>query len=145
MDSMWVEFVVGQVLFLAHRGFSPGTPVFPLKTDISKFQFDLDYCQALCHEPLARMIAQVLPVFDIKRTFTFLQLDNRQKTNCSVFKFLHRIFLDFRQGEQSNCIYIVLNGRLRSVVTLSDGKKELDREAGRGELVGVVSVCHYIT
>ena len=46
----------------------------------------------------------------------------------------------FRQGEQSNCIYIVLNGRLRSVVTLSNGKKELDREAGRGELMGVVSV-----
>ena len=48
--------------------------------------------------------------------------------------------LRFRQGEQSNCIYIVLNGRLRSVVTLSNGKKELDREAGRGELVGVVSI-----
>ena len=47
--------------------------------------------------------------------------------------------LHFRQGEQSNCIYIVLNGRLRSVVTLSSGKKELDREAGRGELMGVVS------
>lgn len=35
----------------------------------------------------------------------------------------------------------MLNGRLRSVVTLSGGKKELDREAGRGELVGVVSAC----
>lgn len=35
----------------------------------------------------------------------------------------------------------MLNGRLRSVVTLSGGKKELDREVGRGELVGVVSVC----
>ncbi|XP_027053667.1 patatin-like phospholipase domain-containing protein 7 isoform X1 [Pocillopora damicornis] len=46
----------------------------------------------------------------------------------------------YRQGEQSNCIYIVLNGRLRSVVTSSNGKKELDREAGRGELVGVVEV-----
>lgn len=34
----------------------------------------------------------------------------------------------------------MLNGRLRSVVTLSNGKKELDREAGRGELMGVVSV-----
>lgn len=34
----------------------------------------------------------------------------------------------------------MLNGRLRSVVTLSNGKKELDREAGRGELMGVVSI-----
>ena len=48
--------------------------------------------------------------------------------------------MNCRQGEQSNCIYIVLNGRLRSVVTQSNGKKELDREAGRGELMGVVSV-----
>ena len=28
-----------------------------LKTNISKFQFDLDYCHALYHEPLARVIA----------------------------------------------------------------------------------------
>jgi len=26
---MWVEFVVGSLLFSAPRGFSPGTPVFP--------------------------------------------------------------------------------------------------------------------
>ena len=56
------------VLVLAPRFFSPGTPVFPSvpsKTnDISKFQFDLDYCQALYHayDPLAREIAQALPV-----------------------------------------------------------------------------------
>ena len=36
------------------------------KTNISKFQFDPDYCQALYHEPLTRVIAQALPVFDIK-------------------------------------------------------------------------------
>ena len=60
------------VLFLAPRGFSPGTPVFSSmssKTSISKCQFDLDYCQALYHEPLARVIARALPVFDIKFTF----------------------------------------------------------------------------
>ena len=54
---MWVEFVVGS------RPCSPSTPVFPLssKTNISKFQFDMYYCQALYHEPLAWEIAQVLP------------------------------------------------------------------------------------
>ena len=31
-------------------------------TYISKFEFDLNYCQALYHEPLARDIAQALPV-----------------------------------------------------------------------------------
>ena len=51
------------VLVLAPRGFSPGTPVFPSpQKPISKFQFNLDYCQALYHEPLAREIAQALPV-----------------------------------------------------------------------------------
>ena len=61
------------VLFLALRGFSPGTPVFPSpqKPNISKFQFDLDYCQALYHEPLAWVIVQAVHVFDIKFTFKF--------------------------------------------------------------------------
>jgi len=37
---------------------------------ISKFQFDPEYRQALYHEPLARVIAQALPVFGVKFTFT---------------------------------------------------------------------------
>ena len=57
--------VVGSLLY-SERFFS-GYSGFLLssKTNISKFQFDLDYCQALYHEPLARVIAQALPVFDI--------------------------------------------------------------------------------
>ena len=60
--QMWVEFVVGSRP-CSERFFS-GYSGFPLssKTNISKFQFDLDYCQALYHEPLAREIAQALPV-----------------------------------------------------------------------------------
>ena len=61
------------VLFLAPRGFSQGTPVFPSPqkpTFPNSTDFDLDYCQALYHEPLARVIAQALFVFDIKFTFT---------------------------------------------------------------------------
>ena len=68
---MWVEFVVGS-LPCSERFFSRYSG-FPLssKTNISKFQFDLD-CQHFCHEPLARKTAQALPVFDIKFAFTFL-------------------------------------------------------------------------
>ena len=60
--QMWVEFVVGSRP-CSERFFS-GYSGFPLssKTNIFKFQFDLDYCQALYHEPLAREIAQALPV-----------------------------------------------------------------------------------
>ena len=61
---MWVEFVG----FLpCSENFFPGDPVYhsPQETNISKFQLDLDICQALNHEPLARVIAQALPVFDI--------------------------------------------------------------------------------
>ena len=59
---MWVEFVVGS-LPCSERFFS-GSSGFRLssKTNISKFKFDLDYCQALYHEPLAHMIAQAHPV-----------------------------------------------------------------------------------
>ena len=66
------------VLFLALRGFSSGTPVF---SSLQKSTFpnsnSIWNCQALCHEPLARMNAQALPVLDIKFAFTFfLPLSN---------------------------------------------------------------------
>ncbi|ODN06433.1 Neuropathy target esterase sws, partial [Orchesella cincta] len=53
------------------------------------------------------------------------------------------IFLDggralYRQGDESDCTYIVLSGRLRSVITRADGKKQLVGEHGRGDLVGIV-------
>lgn len=44
-----------------------------------------------------------------------------------------------RQDDQSDCTYIVLNGRLRSVIRKANGKKELVGEYGRGDLIGVVS------
>ena len=60
--------------------FLSGYSVFPLssKTNIFKFQFDLDYCQALCNEPLAREIAQALPVLLTSNKFVtsvFLKQD----------------------------------------------------------------------
>ena len=45
----------------------------------------------------------------------------------------------YRQGDASSAAYIILNGRLRSVVKRTDGKKELADEYGRGDIVGVVS------
>ncbi|XP_068839523.1 patatin-like phospholipase domain-containing protein 7 isoform X2 [Capricornis sumatraensis] len=44
----------------------------------------------------------------------------------------------YRQGDKSDCTYIVLSGRLRSVIQKDDGKKRLAGEYGRGDLVGVV-------
>lgn len=44
----------------------------------------------------------------------------------------------YRQGDESDCTFIVLSGRLRSVITRNDGKKQLVGEYGRGDLVGVV-------
>ncbi|XP_030149231.1 patatin-like phospholipase domain-containing protein 7 isoform X1 [Lynx canadensis] len=44
----------------------------------------------------------------------------------------------YRQGDRSDCTYIVLSGRLRSVIRKDDGKKRLAGEYGRGDLIGVV-------
>lgn len=44
----------------------------------------------------------------------------------------------YKQQDESDCTYIVLSGRLRSVLTTTDGKKQLVGEYGRGDLVGVV-------
>uniref|UniRef100_A0A8C9Y3H8 lysophospholipase n=1 Tax=Sander lucioperca TaxID=283035 RepID=A0A8C9Y3H8_SANLU len=49
----------------------------------------------------------------------------------------------YRQGEKSDSTFIVLSGRLRSVILKEDGKKELIGEYGRGDLIGVVeSLTH---
>ena len=57
--QMWVEFVVGscpcsEKFFSGYFGFP-----FSSKTNISKFQFDLDYCPALYHEPLALTLSRI--------------------------------------------------------------------------------------
>ncbi|XP_042560352.1 patatin-like phospholipase domain-containing protein 7, partial [Clupea harengus] len=44
----------------------------------------------------------------------------------------------YRQGDESDSTFIVLSGRLRSVIMKDDGKKELAGEYGRGDLIGVV-------
>uniref|UniRef100_A0AAQ5Z7K5 lysophospholipase n=1 Tax=Amphiprion ocellaris TaxID=80972 RepID=A0AAQ5Z7K5_AMPOC len=44
----------------------------------------------------------------------------------------------YRQEEKSDSTFIVLSGRLRSVIMKEDGKKELIGEYGRGDLIGVV-------
>lgn len=46
----------------------------------------------------------------------------------------------YRIDEKSDCTYIVLNGRLRSVITLSNGKLQLVGEYGKGDLVGIVEL-----
>uniref|UniRef100_A0A6A7FP55 Neuropathy target esterase sws n=2 Tax=Hirondellea gigas TaxID=1518452 RepID=A0A6A7FP55_9CRUS len=46
----------------------------------------------------------------------------------------------YRQGERTNATYIVLSGRLRSVITHSCGRKEVVSEYGKGELVGIVEL-----
>ena len=60
------------VLF-APRGFSPGTPVFPSpQKPTFPNSNSIWNCQTLYHEPLARVIAQALPVFDIKFDFALI-------------------------------------------------------------------------
>jgi len=46
----------------------------------------------------------------------------------------------YRQGDESDCTFVVLSGRVRSVITQSNGKKELVGEYGKGDLVGIVSI-----
>uniref|UniRef100_A0AAR2M470 lysophospholipase n=1 Tax=Pygocentrus nattereri TaxID=42514 RepID=A0AAR2M470_PYGNA len=50
----------------------------------------------------------------------------------------------YRQGEKSDSTFIVLSGRLRSVIMREDGKKELAGEYGRGDLIGVVEALTHM-
>ena len=68
---MWsVEFVVCSRP--CSEGFSAGSPVFlpPQKPTLPNSN-SIWNIQALYHEPLAQVIAQALPVFDIKFAFKF--------------------------------------------------------------------------
>lgn len=57
--------------------------------------------------------------------------------------YLTPLFVHPRQGDRSDCTYIVLNGRLRSVIQRGSGKKELVGEYGRGDLIGVVRAAPF--
>ncbi|KAJ8985655.1 hypothetical protein NQ317_015151 [Molorchus minor] len=46
----------------------------------------------------------------------------------------------YRQDDESDSTYIVISGRLRSVITHKNGKKELVGEYGKGDLIGVVEM-----
>lgn len=46
----------------------------------------------------------------------------------------------YRQDDESDSTFIVLSGRLRSVITHQNGKKELVGEYGKGDLLGIVSI-----
>ena len=46
----------------------------------------------------------------------------------------------YRQEESSDSTYIVLSGRMRSVITQTSGKKEIVGEYGKGDLVGIVEM-----
>jgi len=52
----------------------------------------------------------------------------------------------FRQDEEADSVYVVLSGRLRSVITREGEKRHLVAEYGRGELTGkpfVFTVVRY--
>ena len=46
----------------------------------------------------------------------------------------------YKQDDEAKDWFVVLNGRLRSVVKRQNGKKELSREYGRHETVGQMEV-----
>ncbi|KAM9858189.1 LOW QUALITY PROTEIN: patatin-like phospholipase domain-containing protein 7 [Aulostomus maculatus] len=50
----------------------------------------------------------------------------------------------YRQRDKSDSTFIVLSGRLRSVIEKEDGKKELTGEYGRGDLIGVVEALTHM-
>lgn len=46
----------------------------------------------------------------------------------------------YRQEENSDSTFIVLSGRLRSVITRPNGKKEIVGEFGKGDLIGIIEM-----
>ena len=87
------------ILLLASRGFSPGIPVFPSpQKPTFPNSNSIWNCQALYHEPLAQVIAQALPVFDIKFAFTFFFYMSPEKRLFAPALFESIVFILFPMG-----------------------------------------------
>lgn len=50
-----------------------------------------------------------------------------------------------RQGEESKTAYLIINGRIRTVIKCSNGKYEVDHEYGHDDVVGLVGSLIIIT
>ena len=126
---MWVKFVVGSRP-CSEKFFSEYSS-FPLssKTNTSKFQFDLDYCQALYHEPLAREIAQALPVLLALKKYVHQILSTKVKINIETTTKI--IFLNVKQKRATNLVNrsSYFHGNLLPAVRCSPGK--FDHSAGQ--------------
>ncbi|CAB0032675.1 unnamed protein product [Trichogramma brassicae] len=72
----------------------------------------------------------------VKRLSPFV----RQVDFALDWQFLESGRAVYRQGDESDSTFIVLSGRLRSVITYDNGKKELVAEYGKGDLVGIVEM-----
>ena len=88
------------VLDLALRVFSRYSS-FPLssKTNISKSQFDLDYCQALYREPLAWVIVQALPLL---LTLTKLHMG----LSCRYILSSYQVLLSYQVWQQAQFLTV---------------------------------------
>ncbi|XP_033229070.1 neuropathy target esterase sws [Belonocnema kinseyi] len=74
-------------------------------------------------------------------TGTYLMKEESHKVDFALdWLFLESGRAVYRQGDESDSTFIVLSGRLRSVITYENGKKELVAEYGKGDLVGIVEM-----
>ena len=93
------------VLVFAPRGFFSGYSGFPLfsNTNISKFRFDLDYCQVLYHEPLAREIVQLLPLLLTLNKFLYFYFARAEKAFALTGIYSHVIMCTGADARSGNC------------------------------------------
>lgn len=90
--------------------------------------------------PFVRQVKLLYHLFHL-----LLNTDNLSYLLQKVDFALDWLFLEsgravYRQGDESDSTFIVLSGRLRSVITYMNGKKELVAEYGKGDLVGIVEM-----
>jgi len=85
---MWVEFVVGSLL--CSERFFLGSPVFPSPQQPTCLNSNSIWIiiKHFIYEPLAWVIAQALPMFDVKFTFPFFYVHITASKNRKLVKIL---------------------------------------------------------
>ncbi|XP_047104314.1 neuropathy target esterase sws isoform X3 [Schistocerca piceifrons] len=91
------------------------------------------FYEVMCHEP--RVVLHIAHTV-VRRLSPFV----RQVDFGLDWVFVETGRAVYRQGDESDSTFIVLSGRLRSVITHSNGKKEQVGEYGKGDLIGIVEM-----
>jgi NTE family protein/lysophospholipid hydrolase len=148
VDEIAPGGVVGEMALLT--GLPRSATVTAIEpTDLARLsREDFERLAAKHPQALSEFLRRILPRLrrtQLVRVLTELFGELAEPARAELERHLRWVQLDggsllFREGDASDDVYVVINGRLRVVTTDADGRERVLEEVGRGAAVGEVSL-----